>query len=88
MTTKYSVSLKEFAKKPEQLAGGHRLCAGCMHSVIVRQTLMAAEQPVIATAATGCLEVATSIHPFSSWRVPWIHSAFENAAATVSGVSL
>ena len=37
MTTKYSVSLKEFAKKPEQLAGGHRLCAGCMHSVVVRQ---------------------------------------------------
>ena len=41
---------------------------------------------MIATAATGCLEVATSIHPFSSWRVPWIHSAFENAAATASGM--
>ena len=86
MTTKYAVSLKELAKKPEQLAGGHRLCAGCMHSVIVRQTLLAADQPVIATAATGCLEVATSIHPFTAWRVPWIHSAFENAAATASGM--
>ena len=86
MTTGFSVSLKELAKKPESLAGGHRLCAGCLHSVIVRQTLLAAEQPVIATAATGCLEVATSIHPFTAWRVPWIHSAFENAAATASGM--
>ena len=37
MTTEHSVSLKELAKKPEQLAGGHRLCAGCVHSMIVRQ---------------------------------------------------
>src|SRR5512133_4334723 len=85
-TATTSVSLKELAKKPELLAGGHRLCAGCLHSVIVRQVLKAADQPVIASCATGCLEVATSIQPFSSWRVPWIHSAFENAAATASGM--
>jgi pyruvate ferredoxin oxidoreductase beta subunit len=80
------LTLKELSKKPELLAGGHRLCAGCLHSVIVRQVLHAAEQPVIASTATGCLEVATSIQPFSAWRIPWIHSAFENAAATASGL--
>ena len=36
--------------------------------------------------ATGCLEVATTIYPYSAWKLPWIHSAFENAAATISGV--
>jgi hypothetical protein len=30
--------------------------------------------------------VGTSIYPYTSWRIPWIHSAFENAAATISGI--
>jgi pyruvate ferredoxin oxidoreductase beta subunit len=31
--------------------------------------------------ATSCLEVSTSIYPYSSWKTPFIHSAFENSAA-------
>jgi pyruvate ferredoxin oxidoreductase beta subunit len=38
------------------------------------------------TTATGCLEVATSIYPYTAWNVPWIHIAFENAAANASGM--
>lgn len=30
--------------------------------------------------------MATTIYPYSAWNVPWIHTAFENAAATMSGV--
>jgi len=41
---------------------------------------------VVVANATGCLEVATSRYPTSAWNVPWIHSAFENAAATIAGV--
>ena len=48
--------------------------------------LAAIDQPVVVANATGCLEVATSIYPYTAWRVPWIHNAFENAAATISGV--
>ncbi|MDI9556658.1 MAG: thiamine pyrophosphate-dependent enzyme [Pseudomonadota bacterium] len=77
---------KELAMRPERLAPGHRLCAGCGASIVVRQVLAAIDQPVVVANATGCLEVATSIYPFTAWRVPWIHNAFENAAATVSGV--
>lgn len=79
-------SLKELSHKPELLAGGHRLCAGCGASIVVRQILLAADDPVIASNATGCLEVATSIYPYTSWRIPWMHSAFENSAATIAGV--
>ncbi len=79
-------NLKELSHKKEQLAGGHRLCAGCGASIVVRQILLAADDPVVISNATGCLEVATSIYPFTSWKVPWIHSAFENSAATISGV--
>jgi pyruvate ferredoxin oxidoreductase beta subunit len=79
-------SLKELSHKDELLAGGHRLCAGCGASIVVRQILLAADDPVIASNATGCLEVATSIYPYTSWRIPWFHSAFENSAATIAGV--
>ncbi len=77
---------KELAKRPERLAPGHRLCAGCGASIVVRQVLAAIDQPVVVANATGCLEVATSIYAYTAWRVPWIHNAFENAAATISGV--
>lgn len=80
------VSLKKLSEKPELLAPGHRLCAGCGASIIARQVLLATEHPVVIANATGCLEVATTIYPYTSWRVPWIHSAFENAAATIAGI--
>lgn len=79
-------SLKELSRKKELLSGGHRLCPGCGASIIVRQVLLATEDPVVISCATGCLEVATTIYPFTAWRVPWIHCAFENAASTISGV--
>ena len=65
---------------------GHRLCAGCGASIVVRQILNAIDEPVVLGNATGCLEVATTIYPYTAWRVPWIHNAFENAASTVSGI--
>jgi len=77
---------KELSKKPDLLAPGHRLCAGCGASIIVRQMLAAIDDPVVIANATGCLEVATTIYPYTAWRVPWIHNAFENAASTISGV--
>jgi pyruvate ferredoxin oxidoreductase beta subunit len=80
------VSLKKLSEKPELLAPGHRLCAGCGASIIVRQVLLASDWPVVVTCATGCLEVATTIYPYTALRVPFVHSAFENSAATISGI--
>jgi len=79
-------SLKELAKRPELLAGGHRMCPGCAEGTIVRQVLLASDKPVVVGVATGCLEVCTTIFPYSAWRMPWIHDAFENVASTMSGV--
>jgi pyruvate ferredoxin oxidoreductase beta subunit len=77
---------KELAKTPERLSPGHRMCAGCGAPIAVRQILAAIDDPVVVANATGCLEVATTIYPFTAWRVPWMHNAFENAAATISGI--
>ncbi|MDP2727044.1 MAG: thiamine pyrophosphate-dependent enzyme [Dehalococcoidia bacterium] len=81
-----ALSLKELSQQKELFAPGQRLCAGCGEGSTVRQVLLAAGEPLVIANATGCLEVATSIYPFTSWRVSWIHSAFENAASTISGV--
>ena len=80
-------NIKELSRREDRLAGGHRLCAGCGASIAVRQVLLGAgETPLVAGCATGCLEVSTTIYPYTSWKTPFIHNAFENSAATISGV--
>ena len=85
MTTK-PLKLKELAKEENRFVHGHRMCSGCGAPIIVKQVLMATDYPIIASNATGCLEVSTCIQQYTAWKIPWIHSAFENAAATISGV--
>jgi pyruvate ferredoxin oxidoreductase beta subunit len=79
-------NIKELTKKSEPLSGGHRACAGCAAPVVVRQALLASDKPVICGSATGCLEVTTTIFPYTAWNGPFIHNAFENSAANISGV--
>ena len=78
----------EIAKKPDLVGSGHRMCAGCVAPIIVKMALKVIDDPsnLVVVNATGCLEVATTIFPYSSWKVPWIHGAFENAGAIASGV--
>ena len=66
--------------------GGHSLCQGCGIPMVVRTVLSTIEKPVVVVNATGCLEVATTRYPTTAWNVPWIHVAFENAAAVASGI--
>ncbi len=81
------LTLKDAAYIKDTLMSGHRLCAGCAHPIVGRLIMKAAaDTPTIVTNATGCLEVATTIFPFTSWNVPWLHVAFENAAANASGI--
>ncbi|MDR3315412.1 MAG: hypothetical protein LBS98_02865 [Coriobacteriales bacterium] len=80
-------TIKELSKVPERLVGGHRLCGGCGASIAVRQVLMSAgDAEVVVASATGCLEVSTTAYPYTSWETSFIHNAFENAAATITGV--
>jgi len=80
-------NIKELAKLEEKFSPGHRACSGCVAPLVVRQLMMAAgDTPVVSSCATGCLEVVSTIFPYTAWRQPFIHSAFENSAATISGV--
>jgi len=80
-------NLKKEASKPERFVGGHRLCAGCGAGVAVRGVLRALndEDKSVSGVATCCLEVSSFLYPFTAWQDSYIHSAFENVAATISG---
>ncbi len=79
-------ALQELAKKKSAFAPGHRMCAGCPVPIVTRMLTQVTDYEIVAGNATGCLEVASSIFPYSAWNIPWIHTAFENAGATMSGV--
>ena len=85
MPSDYPTKLSDLPKE-ERFNSGHRLCAGCGAGTIARLMTKAVDKPLIVVNATGCLEVSGTIFPHNAWSVPWIHNAFENAAATASGV--
>jgi len=66
-------------------SSGHSACAGCAFPAIVRAVLGELKTDVVIANATGCLEVTSTLYPYTAWKVPYIHNAFENAAATISG---
>jgi pyruvate ferredoxin oxidoreductase beta subunit len=68
------------------LTPGHTGCAGCGQALAARLVIDAAGKNTIVVNNTGCLEVFTTGYPYTSWRVPFIHSLFENAGAVASGV--
>ena len=74
--------------KPERFVGGHRLCAGCGAGIVCRAVTRALDEGdrAVICNATGCLEVSSFLYPYTAWEDSYIHSAFENAAATCGGV--
>ncbi|MFW6308791.1 MAG: thiamine pyrophosphate-dependent enzyme [bacterium] len=80
------MNLKDIAKKGDRVSSGHRLCAGCGAGTVARAVLNSSENPAVVGCATGCLEVSTTIYPYTAWEDSFIHNAFENVAATISGV--
>ncbi len=70
----------------EYFAPGHRACIGCGEVLAVRLVCKALGPNVIIANATGCMEIVSSQLPYTSWRVPWIHTLFENTAAVASGI--
>ena len=72
--------------KEEHFVSGHRACQGCAEALALRLITKALGSHIIVANATGCMEIISSAFPQTAWEVPWIHVAFENAAAVASGV--
>ena len=83
---KYTVFVPRLVTKKEFFVPGHRACIGCGEALAVRLACKALGQNAIIANATGCMEIVSSPLPYTSWRVPWIHTLFENTAAVASGI--
>jgi pyruvate ferredoxin oxidoreductase beta subunit len=75
----------KLVNRKEYFSPGHRACQGCAEALGVRLVGKALGRDTVVASATGCMEVTSTPLPFTSWNVPWIHVAFENAAAVASG---
>lgn len=84
-------SVQASMARDNSLTSGHRACQGCGEALGARYAVDAAmratEGQLIAVNATGCLEVFSTPYPETSWKLPWLHSLFGNAAAVGSGVA-
>ena len=76
---------KNLVSTKEYLAPGHNFCTGCGEALAIRLTCKALGENTIIAMATGCDEVCTTPLPVTSWRLPWLHTLFENAGAEISG---
>ncbi|MGL4238662.1 thiamine pyrophosphate-dependent enzyme [Tabrizicola sp.] len=77
--------------RDNSLTSGHRACQGCGEALGARYAVDAAMRAtggqLIAANATGCLEVFSTPYPETSWKLPWLHSLFGNAAAVGTGIA-
>ena len=69
-----------------QINPGHSACAGCGEIIAARLLMDAAGLNTIVTNATGCSEVTTTQYPMTAFKMPWIHSLFENSSSVASGI--
>jgi pyruvate ferredoxin oxidoreductase beta subunit len=83
---KYAIYVPRLVTRRENFAPGHRACIGCGEALAVRLACKALGQNIIIANATGCMEIVSSPLPNTTWRVPWIHTLFENTAAVASGI--
>ena len=82
----YGVYVPRLVTKKDTFVPGHRACIGCGEALAVRLAAKALGQNVVIANATGCMEIVASPLPTTSWKVPWIHTLFENTAAVASGI--
>jgi pyruvate ferredoxin oxidoreductase beta subunit len=84
-------SVQSDQARTNALTSGHRACRGCGEALGARYALdaamRAANEKLIVSNATGCLEVFSTPYPESSWRIAWMHSLFGNAAAVATGIA-
>ena len=87
MTTENYIKFgKRLVTEEEYLAPGHRACIGCGEVLAVRLACKALGPNSIVVSATGCMEIVSSQLPWTSWRVPWIHTILRTLPPWLQGL--
>ena len=82
----FDIYAPKLVERNEFFSAGHRACQGCGEVLALRLLLKGLGKDTVVANATGCMEIISSCYPTTAWKVPYIHVAFENAAAVGSGV--
>jgi pyruvate ferredoxin oxidoreductase beta subunit len=67
------------------VTGGTFACSGCGAILGTKLALKALGPNTIMVNSAGCMTL-TVTWPFTPYKVPWVHSAIENAGATATGI--
>jgi pyruvate ferredoxin oxidoreductase beta subunit/2-oxoisovalerate ferredoxin oxidoreductase beta subunit len=70
----------------ELLTPGHLGCQGCGAALAMRYVLKALGEKTIVVLPACCFSIIAGPFPYSSLKIPLLHTAFETAAVTASGV--
>lgn len=81
-----AASQEKIVSSSEFLSPGHRACAGCTASLVMRHVLdVVGKQAQVALPAC-CWSIIAGPNPYTPVRVPLVHCPFETAAAVASGL--
>ena len=70
----------------ELMTSGHLACQGCGGSLAMRLALKAIGPETICVIPACCWTIVAGPFPYSALKVPVLHTAFETAGASASGV--
>lgn len=79
--------IKSAREIPEEdfMRGGSPTCSGCLAEIGLKIALKALGRNTIVVNSSGCMTLLCN-YPYTPMKVPWIHCAIENAAATATGI--
>ncbi len=70
----------------ELMQSGYLSCQGCGATIIMRHCLKALGRETVCVIPASCWSIIAGNWPYSSLKIPVIHTAFETAGAAASGV--
>lgn len=79
------IDLKELSNMPPRIEK-HSACPGCGIFVNINLFLRGIDGQVVLLFNTGCGMVVTTGFPQTSFKVPYVHNLFHNAASTATGI--
>ena len=77
---------REDISRQELMTSGHLACQGCGGSLAMKLALKALGKNTVVVIPACCWTIISGMYPYSALEVPLLHTAFETAGATASGV--
>ncbi len=65
---------------------GHTACPGCGVAISIRNAIRILGKETIVYVPASCAVVFGTTFPYSAWKVPFFHTAFENTGACIAGI--